>query len=78
MFGGDRSNDLGQNLSKSKKVINLAKFRKLKNYPKLFTIKKAIFKISINLTKATNAIAIGYQIAKTRIAFICLSQTFTK
>lgn len=76
--GSGKNNNLGQNLSKSKKTKNLAKSRRLKNHPKLFRSKKTISEILVNLTVITNVGAIGYLTTEARVAFTCLSQAFTK
>lgn len=53
-------------------MTNLIKFRKSKNYPKIFKFKKIISEILINLSKVTNASARRYLIAKGRVSFFCL------
>ena len=68
------SNNSGQNLAKSKKSKNhriSAKSRKLNHQPKSSKSKKAILdksEISVNLTVATNASAMGYLTSKARKA----------
>lgn len=67
---GSKNNNLGQNLSKSKKAINLAKLGNLKNYPKLFKSKNMILDKSKNLVNLIMIDTIGYLIAKIRVIFI--------
>lgn len=75
------NNNLSQNMSYLKKVINLAKLKKLKNYSKLSKSKKTIlnkFEILINFTVAIYANATGYLIIKARVIFTYLKQIFIK
>lgn len=74
----NRSNDFGQNLFKLKKVKNFPKFKKSRNYLKLFKSNKAICKILIYLTLTINIGITEYFIIKTRVIFVYLRQAFTK
>ena len=79
-----KSKDSGHILAESKKSKNhriLAKSKKAKHQPKSSKSKKAILdksEISVNLTVATNADAMGYLTPKAREAFTQLRQAFTK
>lgn len=71
----NRSNNLGQNLSKSKKAINLAKLKTSKNYLKLSKFKKTILdksEILVNLTLANHVNATQYLITKAWVVFTYL------
>ena len=68
--GSSGSINLDQNVSKSKKAINLTKLRKSKNDLKCSKSKKRIldkFKILINLTMPIHTDATGYLNTKTKV-----------
>lgn len=68
---GSKSNNSRQNLSKSKKITNLAKLRKSKNFG-LSISKKTIFEILVNLGTRE------YPTTKVKVVFIHSRQAFTK